>query len=101
MVWSSESAPILISGGLPVRPFKLLRTLKKNWFLEVVPDQSVHLSCSMEKETSEEDSVGALVGACTDRVTLRVVKENAAGNRNENQTQRSFMVTEQVVKLSY
>lgn len=30
--------------------------LKKNWFLEVVPTQSVHRSCSMEKETREGET---------------------------------------------
>ena len=79
-MWSSLSAPILILGGLPVRPFRLLRTLERNSFLDAVPDQSVHLSCSMEKDTREGDTVVALSGADVDKVILTCGQDKAAGN---------------------
>jgi hypothetical protein len=72
-VRSSESAPILILAGSPVSCFRLSKVLKKNVFPAPCPTQSPHLSCSMEKETSERESSGADVGAVKGIVTVTVI----------------------------
>jgi hypothetical protein len=69
-VRSSESAPILILAGSPVSCFKLSNVLKKNVFPAPCPTQSPHLSCSIEKETSERESSGADAGAVKGTVTV-------------------------------
>lgn len=69
-VRSSESPPILILAGSPVSCFKLFSVLKKNEFPSPCPTQSVHLSCSMEKETSEREYSGADEGAVNGTVTV-------------------------------
>lgn len=69
-VRSSESAPILILAGSPVSCFKLSSVLKKNGFPAPCPTQSLHLSCSIEKETSERESSGADAGAVKGTVTV-------------------------------
>lgn len=69
-VRSSESAPILIIAGSPVSCFKLSNVLKKNGFPAPCPTQSSHLSCSIEKETSERESSGAEAGAVKGIVTV-------------------------------
>ena len=69
-VRSSESAPILILAGSPVSCFKLSNVLKKNGFPAPCPTQSPHLSCSIEKETSERESSGADAGAVKGTVTV-------------------------------
>jgi hypothetical protein len=43
LVWSSLLAPIRMRGGSPDSCLRLSRVLKKNWFLNVVPTQSVQL----------------------------------------------------------
>ncbi len=83
-MWSSLSAPILIWGATPVRAFKLSRTLYVNWFRDVVPAQSVHLSCSMDNDISDGDMVGALEGAESDRVTTAVERDCTEVNHKEN-----------------
>jgi len=45
--------------------------LKKNWLRDVVPTQSVHRSCSIEKDIKDGEMVGADDGAATGIVTLR------------------------------
>lgn len=67
---SSESAPILILAGSPASCFKLFNVLKKNGFPAPCPTQSPHLSCSIEKETSERESSGADAGAVKRIVTV-------------------------------
>ena len=69
-VRSSELAPILILAGSPVSCFKLFNVLKKNGFPAPCPTQSLHLSCSIEKETSERESSGANAGAVKGTVTV-------------------------------
>jgi hypothetical protein len=69
-VRSSELAPILILAGSPVSCFKLSNVLKKNGFPAPCPTQSPHLSCSIEKETSERESSGADAGAVKGTVTV-------------------------------
>src|SRR6266852_2915598 len=68
-VLSYELAPILILSGSPVSCFKLSNVFKKNGFPAPCPTQSPHLSCSIEKETSERESSGADAGAVKGTVT--------------------------------
>ena len=69
-VWSSLLPPILIWGGSPVSCFKLSRVLKKNWFLSVVPTQSVQRSCSMEKDIRDCET-GSVVEGTPEMETSR------------------------------
>lgn len=55
-VWSSELAPTLIFGGVPVSFAKLFNALRVNELGAFVPVQSGHLSCSMENERSVDTS---------------------------------------------
>jgi hypothetical protein len=48
----------------------LFSVLKKNEFPSPCPTQSVHLSCSIEKETSEREYIGAEEGAVDGTVTV-------------------------------
>lgn len=61
-VRSSELAPILIRGGIPVIFRTFSKELKKKLFLDVEPTQSSHLSCSKEKETWSPAMRAALAG---------------------------------------
>lgn len=51
--------------------FRLLNALYTKVFAEVVPDQAVHVSCSIERDTSAPFRVFALEGATTGIETLR------------------------------
>jgi hypothetical protein len=51
--------------------FKLSRVLKKNWFLEVVPIQSVQRSCSMEKDIRDCETGTAVEGTPLEMETSR------------------------------
>ena len=78
IVRSSESAPILILGGSPVKSFKLFNVLKKNGFPEPCPTQSAHLSCSREKDMNERESTGADGGTVKGTVTAMHCAEQGA-----------------------
>lgn len=69
-VWSSESAPMRMTGVIPVRCSRLASALRKNEFGADSPAQSVHLSCSSENDKSAGSSVGADEGAVSGTETV-------------------------------
>lgn len=69
-VLSSELAPIRIHGVCPVLLARFERAFKKKVLGDAVPAQSVHRSCSIEKESnaglSSMDDGGAVAGMETE-----------------------------------
>jgi hypothetical protein len=94
VVRSSESAPILILGGSWTMSFKLFNVLKKNWFTGPCPIQSVHRSCSIEKEKSERETNCAFPGAARGIVTGTWAKQTLHPNvsRSSVECHRIVMV---------
>jgi hypothetical protein len=62
--------PILILAGSPVSAFKLFNVLRKNGFPGFCPIQSLHLSCSREKEIREREITGAEDGGVSGTATV-------------------------------
>lgn len=95
-VWSSEFAPTLIFGGLPVRLASLVSAECVNSFRESMPVQSGHLSCSIlnDKRVFERGWLDG--GAMTGSVAVTLDWAETAGtqvNARDKARGRSIFVT--------
>lgn len=83
--------------------FRLSRTLKKNWFLDVVPTQSVQRSCSIDKERRVGEIFAAPVGAVRGIETLTaeamVTKVRKPKNRGDAWKEDIFSLLNRCIEL--